>query len=122
MNLTHDMLGTPVYSKDGKELGKLKEIRGDAMCLDVPRAFDYWLPAEVVESSSAGRLVIRLNEDDVDDYKLDGPDVRQREDVRSPVSGIGGDSMLAEDTVGVTVGWADVSPRFREQWRVQHEK
>jgi len=122
MDLSYEMIGAPVVARDGKDLGKLKEIQGDAMHIDAPMAFDYWLPVEVIQSAEPDHIVLRLAADDISDYKLDPPEENQREDVRSVVSGIGGDALPSEDTMGSTVGWADVSPRFREQWLVQHEK
>ena len=76
MDVTDSMIGMPVVTHDGKELGKLKEVEGIAMKLDVRLAGDYWLPLELVETvetMESGRILIRLDSADVDAYKMEPP-------------------------------------------------
>jgi hypothetical protein len=47
-------LGTIVYSLDGKEVGKVKEIRGDIFKVDARMQPDYWLRCNAVHGDQPG--------------------------------------------------------------------
>ena len=51
--------GMLVFTSDGDELGRIKELQGGRFKLDVPSSIDFWLSADDVESTEFG--VARLN-------------------------------------------------------------
>jgi len=68
------MVGARVWTKDGKELGTVKEVQGDAFKIDAPMKKDYWLSITQVLQSKGGALELDFDEEVLDDYKLSGPD------------------------------------------------
>jgi hypothetical protein len=70
-------IGTPVYSRDGDELGTVKEVRTTAFKVDAPAKPDYWLPTECLSTAStAGRLVVEADTDRLGDLKMAKPATR----------------------------------------------
>jgi hypothetical protein len=51
--------GMLVFTSDGDELGRIKDIDGDCFQLDLPLRRDFWLERDTVESTEFG--VARLN-------------------------------------------------------------
>ena len=66
-------VGAPVCTRDGAELGTVKEVDGAFFKVDAPRAKDYWLSCEFVRMSSGERIEVDFDEKVLGDYKLDGP-------------------------------------------------
>jgi uncharacterized protein (TIGR02271 family) len=58
--------GMPVYDMAGKELGTVKEVRGDEVKIDAPMQPDYWVRADAFRSGADGRLVLM---DEADRYE-----------------------------------------------------
>lgn len=50
--------GLRVYSKDGKYLGDIAELRDGLFKLDAPMAVDYWLPDADVEKVEHGSVLL----------------------------------------------------------------
>jgi len=74
MAITERMVGWPVYSQDGQELGTVKEVRDQAFKVNTRMAPDYWLPADLVGPASADRVTLTVDRDRVDEYKSTDPD------------------------------------------------
>jgi|SoiMethySBSTD1v2_1073268.scaffolds.fasta_scaffold3322717_2 hypothetical protein len=72
MELTISVDAT-VVTKDGKELGRVKEYQAPAFLVDVRRHFDYWLSETIVASATAERIELAISEADVPAYKMDNP-------------------------------------------------
>jgi uncharacterized protein (TIGR02271 family) len=65
--------GQAVYGSDGTELGKVKEVQGGYLKVDVPMAPDYWLRLDDLTSSGpAGGLLVR---DGAEQYNQPGDDL-----------------------------------------------
>jgi uncharacterized protein (TIGR02271 family) len=73
--LDQSMIGQPVFSADGKQLGTVKEVQGSAFKVDAPMKQDYWLPDDAIRSMSGGQLTVGFDQSHLDDYKLSGPDM-----------------------------------------------
>ena len=61
--------GALVYSKDGKLLGTVSELRPGYFKLDSPMSLDYWLPEECLEKEVHEVLMTRFKHDDLADYR-----------------------------------------------------
>lgn len=70
-------IGTPVYSADGKRLGTIDGAEGKYIRVAAAHAPDYWLTGSLIQEASHERVVIGLDGEAVDDYKLDEPDVAE---------------------------------------------
>jgi hypothetical protein len=67
-------IGTPIYTRDGEELGRVKELRGTAFKVDAAAKPDYWLPTSCLSTAgSAGRLQVDATKDRIGDLKVDEP-------------------------------------------------
>jgi hypothetical protein len=108
MLIDESMIGAPVLDRDGHQIGTVKEIEGSAFKVDVPLAFDYWLHFDGVQSASIDRVVMCVDRDHLDEFRLDSPEdalphgtrldydadhqraareVKAQSDVRSPMQG-----------------------------------
>ena len=65
--------GTPIFTADGEELGKIKEIRGDYFKVDAPMAPDYWLACNCIDSAGTGRIQLAVSKDEVDANRVGEP-------------------------------------------------
>ena len=70
MALNDTMIGLPIYTEDGSEIGKVKEIRGRYFKVDAPMASDYWLREDCVGSARGGEIRLAVPHDRLDDYKV----------------------------------------------------
>lgn len=68
------MVGAPVVTMDGEQLGSVKEVRGRYFKVDVPMAPDYWLALDNISSGSGGQVVVAFAKDRLGDYQLGEPD------------------------------------------------
>ena len=67
-------IGTPVCTRDGDELGTVKEVRSTAFKVDAPAKPDYWLPTHCLSSAStASRLFVEADKNRIGDLKVDEP-------------------------------------------------
>ena len=67
-------VGRRVYSRDGQELGTVKETAETAFKVDVSMSPDYWLTAAHVLNVSVIGVQMDFDHGTLDHYKLDGPD------------------------------------------------
>jgi rRNA processing protein Gar1 len=49
-------IGALVYSADGDELGKVKEVAGSAFKVDAAMEPDYWLSSEYISSATESEV------------------------------------------------------------------
>jgi hypothetical protein len=66
-------VGATVVTADGKELGKVAEVRDGAFRIDIRRRHDYWLGEDQVGEATAERVTLLVGESDLGGYKMDGP-------------------------------------------------
>lgn len=66
--------GAPVYGQNGDELGKIKEVRGQYFKVDAPMQADYWLRGDVVAAGGGGRVMLRVDKDQLGEYTVATPD------------------------------------------------
>ena len=65
--------GTTVRTRDGEDLGSVKELRGQAFRVDAPHARDYWLSLAQVLRQDHDVLVMDFNAEVADDYAMEEP-------------------------------------------------
>lgn len=63
-------IDAPVFTADGKQLGTVREVRGDAFKVDVAMQPDYWLPFSSVATAGADGVRLGFSKDQLDEYKL----------------------------------------------------
>jgi hypothetical protein len=64
-------VGWSVFTKDGEDLGTVKEVRGGYFKVDAARHPDYWLQAQAVHASADGRITLEFVQELLDDYKVE---------------------------------------------------
>jgi len=67
------MVGAPIFTQDGEQLGKVKETRGHYFKVDAPMRADYWLSSDCVSMMTDGRVTLALTKDRLDEYKASDP-------------------------------------------------
>ncbi|HLZ73071.1 MAG TPA: hypothetical protein VKV26_24470 [Dehalococcoidia bacterium] len=65
--------GTPIFTMDGDQIGKVKEVRDRFFKVDASAQPDYWLATDCIRSASAGRVRVGFDKDHLGDYKVNGP-------------------------------------------------
>lgn len=65
--------GQAVFTRDGHELGSVKECATDAFKVDVARKRDYWLSIGSILSISEQRVEMDFDAQSLDAYRLDEP-------------------------------------------------
>ena len=74
MRLEQTMIGSPVFTQDGSQIGKVKEIHAQFFKVDASLQPDYWLSMDHVTSGSATDVRLSFTEDRLGDYKLGDPE------------------------------------------------
>jgi len=74
MVIDESMIGAPVVDRDGHQIGTVKEIEESAFKVDAPLAFDYWLHFDGVLSASTDGVVMSVDADHLDEFRLDSPE------------------------------------------------
>ena len=64
-------VGAPIYSRDDRYLGKVKEAGRRCFLVDVRFAFDYWLSTRAVATVEDGRVLLGVDKRDVGNYLVD---------------------------------------------------
>lgn len=70
--------GARVYTADGDELGKVKEVSGACFKVDAAMQPDYWLASDCLTGSTGEGLRLNFTKDQLGDMKLDGPNDTRR--------------------------------------------
>jgi hypothetical protein len=68
--------GCPVFTPDGDQIGEVKEVRGRFFKVDAPMQPDYWLTTDCIRSAVGGRVLLAVDKEHLDDFKLSAPDER----------------------------------------------
>ncbi len=63
--------GLRVYSKDGKYLGDVSDLRDGLFKLDAPMAVDYWLSDDEVEKVEHGSVLLRFGEGELKAHRIE---------------------------------------------------
>lgn len=66
--------GARVFTSDGNELGKVKEVAGSCFKVDASMQPDYWLGNDSVVSTTANEVRLSIPKDRLGDAKMDGPE------------------------------------------------
>lgn len=67
-------VGSGVYTRDDKKLGKVKEVQGRYFKVDAHLRPDYWLSDECVASATPDQsVVLAINSVEVGSYRLKAP-------------------------------------------------
>jgi hypothetical protein len=74
MRLETTMVDVPIYTQDGSQIGKLKEVHGRFFKVDAPFQPDYWLSEDHVVSATGSEIRLSFTEDRLSDYKLGDPE------------------------------------------------
>ena len=64
-------VGLPVYSSDGRRLGRVKEAHERCFRIDVRFAFDYWVSMRAVAAVRRGRILLSVEKGQVEEYLVD---------------------------------------------------
>ena len=62
---TQPPIGSLVYSSDGIELGRVKDLESGCFKLDVQFAPDWWLACGTIEHEEHGTFIIRLTLEEI---------------------------------------------------------
>ncbi|MGE5597421.1 MAG: hypothetical protein ACM3S1_15450 [Hyphomicrobiales bacterium] len=65
--------GAPIFTSDGKQIGKVKEVRGPYLKVDVRWARDYWLTSNEVYSADDSSVTLVIPRDELNLYKISKP-------------------------------------------------
>lgn len=98
------MVGAPVYTQDGEQLGKVKEARGQLFKVDARMRPDYWLSRDCIGSMADGRVTLTVTKDRIEEYKAHDPDDDTRTDAGSvgaaATGAVSAEGMQDRDTAG----------------------
>lgn len=64
-------VGLPVYTNDGRRIGRVKEAHERCFRVDVRFAFDYWLSMRAVAAVRRGRILLGVDKGQVEEYLVD---------------------------------------------------
>jgi uncharacterized protein (TIGR02271 family) len=67
------IVAAPVISRDGTQLGTVKEVRGDAFKVDAPMQPDYWLGNQAVQSWDGQQVLLAFDAEHLGDFRVDSP-------------------------------------------------
>lgn len=137
--------GAPIYTQDGSQIGSVKEVQGQFIKVDAPMQTDYWLSTEIVRSAAGGQVTLAIDQDRVDDYKLDHPmtaadTINTENGVYPPkrVPDMANDipGTMRSNTIvpltneppdyrpdmveGETRPWGESAPRYQQDWERRH--
>lgn len=61
--------GALVVTADGRDLGRVKEVKEDAFLVDAAMQFDYWLDVSLVKEADLRRVELTLDAGDLGAYE-----------------------------------------------------
>jgi hypothetical protein len=67
------LLGCQVFTTDGMQLGRVKEVQGDVFQVAAPRQLEYWLPTSTIASRLGERLTLVLPAERLAHYRTRPP-------------------------------------------------
>jgi len=62
--------GCEVFSAAGTKIGVVAEVRGDLFRVAVPLQPDYWLPGRSVAYTDQGRVMLRVDLSELDQFRV----------------------------------------------------
>jgi hypothetical protein len=65
------IVGSVVFTRDGKRLGRVKEATAECLLIDVRFAFDYWLSSRAIVQVAAGQVHLGIDKQQVGAYLVD---------------------------------------------------
>ncbi|MGK2964697.1 MAG: DUF2171 domain-containing protein [Tepidiformaceae bacterium] len=65
---------TTIYTSDGEDIGKVKEVRGDLFKVNAAMQPDYWLPCATVATTDVEGVRVSFPKSALDANKREGPD------------------------------------------------
>ena len=65
--------GTAVFSADGKEIGRVKDVHGGYMELDVSNESDFWLSMAYLVSNDGDRAYLGIPQAELGEHRLHQP-------------------------------------------------
>lgn len=72
--MQHELaIGLHVFTADNEDLGKVKQVQGDAFKLDVSHHADYWLDCADILSATTERVTMSFTKDNLGAHRLDHP-------------------------------------------------
>ncbi len=67
--------GCPIYTSDGDEIGKVKELRDEHFKVDAPMRPDYWLPRSVVAATTFEAVTLTVDTQQLDARMIGEPQI-----------------------------------------------
>lgn len=67
-------VGAKVFTRDGAEIGTVKEVAGRFFKVEVSMRPDYWLQSQFVEATWEDGVRMEFDESLLDDYKVSKPE------------------------------------------------
>ncbi|MCZ2111289.1 MAG: hypothetical protein LC118_17255 [Dehalococcoidia bacterium] len=86
--------GAAVVSSDGEQFARVRQVRGGYFELDIPLARDFWLSCAHIASADAGRVLLNITRDDVDEHRLTAAGLETAND---PHHADASDSLLSDE-------------------------
>ena len=74
-------VGVAVHTRDGRLLGKVKEVRERCFLIDARLAFDYWLSTRCIATAGDDEVHLHVDKRDVNNFLVD---IDCPEDIESP--------------------------------------
>ncbi len=79
--------GCAVFTQDGDQIGRVKEVRGRYFKVDAPLRPDYWLSRDVVAAATPSAVTLAVGKEQLGHVKLDAPDEAVESTVEHPIVG-----------------------------------
>jgi hypothetical protein len=62
--------GCEIFVPHGEKIGVVAEVRGDRFRVAAPLMPDYWLSEAAVDFTDEGRVTLKANLEDLDEYRV----------------------------------------------------
>ncbi len=67
------VVGDAVLSATGEHVGVVQDVRTGAFKVDAPMRRDYWLSTRCIRMTESGRVVLSVDRDHLDAYRVSVP-------------------------------------------------
>jgi hypothetical protein len=141
-NRTAELLtiGAAVITRDGRDLGRVKQVRGDRFKVAAPMQPDYWLSCEHVAAATPYRVELNVDGGALEAAKVDAPEgyggdadlssvrpqnAQYTEGPQPATAPIGAQTYQGGTVTGAPAGygayktWDEAAPAFRQSWEAQ---
>lgn len=84
MIIDRNVIGAPVYDRDGHELGTVKDVMavGSAFKINAPLQPDYWLSFDCIQTANLAGVLLTVDADHLRDVKRDRPTIDDHRSTR----------------------------------------